>query len=218
MYASQDLSLVRHFWRCCRAGTCTAQRSPGCGTGCVCDKHTVNKAGKRARSGATTDPVSPSTHTFLLNSAVRHTSSKGKSCRFANCEERLAERKTTARIENETLGWAGLQRSVSWDFAGLLVQIISTQSMCTVLGCGNFSHVPNMFDLACSFMFSLIYSHKRMCLKAFWCRVQAPRVYGCSLSFEVLRGRCATVGSPSLGGCSRSSPHIWGPLRVSDRR
>lgn len=46
MYASQDLSLVRHLWRCCRASTCTAQRSPGCRTGCVCDKHTVNKAGK----------------------------------------------------------------------------------------------------------------------------------------------------------------------------
>lgn len=130
MYASQDSSLVRHFWRYCRAGTCTAQRSPGCRTVCVCDKHTVNKAGKHARSGTTTDPASPpSSRTFLLNSAVRHASWKGESCRFANCEERPAERKTTARIENETLGWAGLQRSAPWDFAGLLVQIISTQSM-----------------------------------------------------------------------------------------
>lgn len=81
-------------------------------------------------SGATTDPASPSTHTFLLNSAVRHASSKGGSCRFANCEEG----KTTAEKGLKTsLGWAGLQRTASWDFAGLLVQIISTQSMCTVL-------------------------------------------------------------------------------------
>lgn len=79
MYASQDSSLVRHFWRYCRAGTCTAQRSPGCRTGCVCDKHTVNKAGKHARSGTTTDPASPpSIRTFLLNSAVRHASWKGE--------------------------------------------------------------------------------------------------------------------------------------------
>lgn len=83
--------------------------------------------------------------------------------------------------------------------------------------CGNFGRVPNMFDLVCSFMFSLIYSHKRMRLKAFWCPVQAPDVFRCSLSFEVLRGRCATVGSPSLEGCSRSSPHMrggpWGCLK-----
>lgn len=89
MYTSQDSSLVRHFWQCCRAGTCTAQRSRGCRTGCVCDKHTVNKAGKHARSGTTTDPASlPSTCIFLLNSAVRHASWKGESCRFAKKDRR----------------------------------------------------------------------------------------------------------------------------------
>lgn len=117
MSTSQDLSLVRHFWRCFSASTCTAQRSPGCRTVCVCDKHTVNKAGKRVGSGATTDPAFPSTHTFLLNLAVRHTSLKGGSCRFANCEGSLAEGKTTAKKGLKTrLGWAGLQRSASWDF------------------------------------------------------------------------------------------------------
>lgn len=53
-------SLVRHFWCCCKANTCTVQRSPGCRTGCVCDKHTVNRTGEQAGSSATTPQRTPS--------------------------------------------------------------------------------------------------------------------------------------------------------------
>lgn len=167
MYAPQDSSLVRHFWRCCRAGTCTAQRSPGCRTGCVCDKHKVNKAGKHAKSGTTTDPASPpSTCTFLLNSAVRHASWKGESCRFAKKEP--AERKTTARIENETLGWAGLQHSGPMG----LCRTVSPNHQHSENGVRSSSVVtsavfPTCLIRPCGFLFLLIYSHKRTCLKAF---------------------------------------------------